>query len=48
MSISIDRLSIAQRIEALPWQKLRQTLDIQGFVKIGQLLDPEEGFTESI
>jgi uncharacterized protein len=42
MSISIDLPSIAQRVEALPWQKLRQTLDIQGFVKIGQLLEPEE------
>jgi uncharacterized protein len=42
MSISVDRLSISQRVEALPWQETIQTLDNQGFVKIGQLLDPEE------
>jgi uncharacterized protein len=42
MSISIDLPSISQRIEALPWQQLLQTLDKQGFVKIGQLLDLEE------
>jgi uncharacterized protein len=42
MSISIDRLSIVQRIEALPWQEILKTLDTQGFVKIGQLLDLEE------
>jgi uncharacterized protein len=42
MSISIDWLSISQRIEALPWQELLQTLDNQGFAKIGKLLEPEE------
>jgi uncharacterized protein len=42
MSMPTDRLSIAQRIEALPWPELLQTLDTQGFVKIGQLLDIEE------
>jgi uncharacterized protein len=42
MSISINRLSISQRIEALHWQELLQKIDTQGFVKIGQLLEPEE------
>jgi uncharacterized protein len=42
MSISIDPPSIAQRIEALHWQELHQTLDTQGFVKISQILDLKE------
>lgn len=35
-------ISIMQRIETLPWQELLQTLDRQGFIKIGKLLEPEE------
>jgi uncharacterized protein len=40
--ISLDNPSISKRVEALPWEELRQTLDIQGFAKTGPLLTPEE------
>lgn len=39
---SIDTPSFIQRIEALRWEKILQTLYIQGFAKTGQILSSQE------
>ena len=42
MCSSIDTPIFTQRVEALQWEKILQTLYIQGFAKTGQILSSEE------